>query len=245
VVVDPGIARQPADNRQTYLVLRPIKVRGIRFQRRANDTTVGAGISIHLTLVAPLMGSLARSAGADSVLRLLKGLFKPKINSLLWEGMAEIISEHDKVYQNICRYYYQDRSAPIFIKPEGLLKYRLLGASFLCAAVKTTLYKGRQAEVDKKAVDMVAEPFSLNSKEPYNLGSPEIASVINAVFPEAQKLIAEDLQAPFTNFKALYAFHFDALNESIQDRGYLEKQQPAIAGSVTSPMACVSELING
>lgn len=66
MVADPVIAHQPEDNRQTYLVLRPTKVRGIRFQRRANDTTVGAGISIHLTLVAPMMGSLARSAGANN-----------------------------------------------------------------------------------------------------------------------------------------------------------------------------------
>lgn len=182
------------------------------------------------------------------MLRFLKRFFEPKLNDTLWIAMEEMISEHEKVYINICRIFCDEKKATFFVEPQGLLKYRVLGASFLCAALKTKFYSTSHLssppflEVEKKAVSMAISPFSSESPKPYDLSYAKTSCIVEALFPLAQKFIVEDFKSPMKNFKPLYDLHYEALSNSINDRAFLDRMQFSIAGSVTSPLKCVSEL---
>ena len=156
--------------------------------------------------------------------------------------MEEMISEHEKVYMNMCRYYNDDKSLSTAISAQGLLKYRLLGASFLygasCKASQKLL-----TDVERKAVAMAQKPFSPDSQYPYLLDTALIVSTAAHIFPSAPRLIMEDLNTPFMNFELLYSMHYEALYESIKDRDYLDGKKALIAGHITAPMAHVAQLL--
>ena len=174
--------------------------------------------------------------------------FQPKLNDVLWTAMDEIISEHEKVYINICRTFFDERKAALVIQPQGLLKYRLLGASFLSAAVKVKFFSDSRSssppfsEVEKRTVSMAINPFSSESPKPYDLSYAKTSVIVETLFPTSQNLVIEDFKSPMKNFKPLYDLHHEALSNSISDRAFLDRMQFAIAGSVTSPLKCVSEL---
>ena len=68
-------------------------------------------------------------------------------------------------------------------------------------------------------------------------------STADLIFPIAQRLIAEEFNNPLKNFKLLYSMHYEALYDSITDKEYLDSKQAVISGSVTSPMAHVTQLL--
>jgi hypothetical protein len=180
------------------------------------------------------------------MLRFFNQFFEPKINDDLWPAMDEIISEHEKVYINICKIFFEEKKTAIAIQPKGLLKYRLLGASFLSAAVKTKFYSGSSisspsfSEIEKKTVSMAIKGFSPESPKPYDLSYADTSFIVEALFPIAQNLVIEDFKNPMTNFKPLYDLHHEALSNSISDRAFLDRMQFTIGCSVTSPLKCVS-----
>lgn len=156
--------------------------------------------------------------------------------------MEEMISEHEKVYMNMCRYYNDDKSLSTAISAQGLLKYRLLGASFLYSAFCRASCKASQkllTDVERKAVTMAQKPFSPDSQHPYLLDTTLIVSTAAHIFPSVPRLIMEDFNAPFKNFELLYSMHYEALHESIKDRDYLDGKKALIAGHITAPMAHV------
>jgi hypothetical protein len=165
--------------------------------------------------------------------------FEPCID---WTCMEEMISEHEKVYMNMCRYYNDDKSLSTAISAQGLLKYRLLGASFLYSAFCRASCKASQkllTDVERKAVTMAQKPFSPDSQHPYLLDTTLIVSTAAHIFPSVPRLIMEDFNTPFKNFELLYAMHYEALHESIKDRDYLDGKKSLIAGHITAPMAHV------
>jgi len=180
--------------------------------------------------------------------KFLKRIFSPSVNEELWTITEEMINQHGKVYINFCRYYNEDKSKSIEVNPQGLLKYRLLGASFPSSAYRFALCKDKPElsfKFEKKAVAMATKPFSSDSKQPYLLDAVLTASIAEHIFPLAQGLIAEEfeLTSPLMNLKSLHAMHFAALHESIKDRDYLDGKKALIAGHITAPMAFVSEML--
>ena len=178
--------------------------------------------------------------------RFLKGIFSPSVNEELWTITEEMINEHEKVYINLCRYYNEDKSKSIEVNPQGLLKYRLLGASFPSSAYRFAFCKDKpvlSSEVEEKALAMAKKPFSPDSQHPYLIDAVLTASTADLVFPLAQRLIAEDFINPFKNVKLLYSMHYEALHDSIRDKDYLDSKEALILGSVTSPMAHVTQLL--
>jgi len=178
--------------------------------------------------------------------RFLKGIFSPSVNEELWTITEEMINEHEKVYINLCRYYNEDKSKSIEVNPQGLLKYRLLGASFPSSAYRFALCKDKpeiSSEFDKKAVAIATKPFSSDSQQPYLLDAVFTASIAEYIFPLAQRLITEDFDNPFKNVKSLYSMHYGAIYDSIRDKDYLDSKEAVILGSVTSPMAHVTQLL--
>jgi hypothetical protein len=178
--------------------------------------------------------------------KFLKRILGASANEELWMITEEMINQHEKVYINFCRYYNEDKSKSIKVNPQGLLKYRLLGASFPCSAYRFAFCKdkpGLSSEVEEKAVAMAKKPFSSDSQPPYALNAMLTASTADLIFPLAQRLIAEEFNNPLKNFKLLYSMHYEALYDSITDKEYLDSKQAVISGSVTSPMAHVTQLL--
>ena len=178
--------------------------------------------------------------------KFLKGIFSPSVNEELWTITEEMINEHEKVYINLCRYYNEDKSKSIEVNPQGLLKYRLLGASFPSSAYRFAFCKDKpelSSEVEEKALTMAKEPFSPNSQHPYLLDAVLTVSTADLIFPLAQRLITEDFNNPFKNVKLLYSMHYEAIYDSIRDKDYLDSKEAVILGSVTSPMAHVTQLL--
>ena len=178
--------------------------------------------------------------------KFLKGIFSPSVNEELWTITEEMINEHEKVYINLCRYYNEDKSNSIKVNPQGLLKYRLLGASFPSSAYRFAFCKDKpelSSEVEEKALAMAKKPFSPDSQYPYMLDTMLTVSTADLIFPIAQRLIAEEFNNPLKNFKLLYSMHYEALYDSITDKEYLDSKQAVISGSVTSPMAHVTQLL--
>ena len=139
--------------------------------------------------------------------RFLKRIFSPSVNEELWTITEEMINEHEKVYINLCRYYNEDKSKSIEVNPQGLLKYRLLGAAFPSSAYRFTFCKDKpelSSEVEEKALAMAKKPFSPDSQHPYLINAVLTASTADLVFPLAQRLITEDFINTFKNVKLLY-----------------------------------------
>jgi len=178
--------------------------------------------------------------------RFLKRILTPSADEELWAITEEMINQHEKVYINLCRYYNEDKSKSIEVNPLGLLKYRLLGASFPSSAYRFACCKDKSelsSEVEEKALAMAKKPFSPNSQHPYLLGAVLTASTADLIFPLAQRLIAEDFNNPSKNVKLLYSMHYEALYDSIGDKDYLDGKEAVILGSVTSPMSHVTQLL--
>ncbi|CAB5033225.1 unannotated protein [freshwater metagenome] len=157
-----------------------------------------------------------------------------------------MINQHEKVYINLCRYYNEDKSKSIEVNPQGLLKYRLLGASFPSSAYRFAFCKDKpelSSEVEEKALAMAKKPFSPNSQHPYLLDAILTVSTSDLIFPLAQRLITEDCNTPYKNVKLLYSMHYEAIYDSIRDKDYLDSKEAVILGSVTSPMAYVTQLL--
>ena len=176
----------------------------------------------------------------------LKRIFSPSANEELWTITEEMINEHEKVYINLCRYYNEDKSKSIEVNPQGLLKYRLLGASFPSSAFRFAFCKDKpelSSEVEEKALAMAKKPFSPNSQHPYLLDAILTVSTADLIFPLAQRLITEYCNTPFKNVKLLYSMHYEAIYDSIRDKDYLDSKEAVILGSVTSPMAHVTQLL--
>jgi hypothetical protein len=176
----------------------------------------------------------------------LKRILSPSANEELLAITEEMINQHEKVYINLCRYYNEDKSKSIEVNPQGLLKYRLLGASFPCSAYSFAFCKDKpelSSKVEEKALAMAKKPFSPGSQPPYVLDARLIASTADLIFPLAQRLIAEDFDNPSKNVKLLYSMHYEALYESIRDKDYLDSKEAVILGSVTSPMSHVTQLL--
>ncbi|MTB27056.1 MAG: hypothetical protein F2923_00265 [Actinobacteria bacterium] len=180
------------------------------------------------------------------MLKFLKRIFSPSANKKLWTITEEMINQHEKVYINLCRYYNEDKSKSIEVNPQGLLKYRLLGASFPSSAYRFAFCKDKpelSSEVEEKALAMAKKPFSPNSQHPYLLDAILTVSTSDLIFPLAQRLITEDCNTPYKNVKLLYSMHYEAIYDSIRDKDYLDSKEAVILGSVTSPMAYVTQLL--
>ena len=182
--------------------------------------------------------------------RFLKRILSPTANEELWTITEEMINQHEKVYINLCRYYNEDKSKSIKINPQGLLKYRLLGASFPSSAYRFAFCKdkpGLSSEVEERSFALATKPFSLHSKEPFILDPETIKTVGNHTFKFAQRHVIESFSVakiPTDSFKALHAMHYDALFESISDRDYLDAKEAIIAGSITAPMEHVTQFLD-
>ena len=105
--------------------------------------------------------------------KFLKGIFSPSVNEELWTITEEMINEHEKVYINLCRYYNEDKSKSIEVNPQGLLKYRLLGAAFPSSAYRFAFCKDKP-ELSSEVALAASKPSSKLSKIGSNFSSNEL-----------------------------------------------------------------------